>query len=334
MADLMLRKLRVALSSEYVVLLLTGAYVLGLWPIVPQIASLATLREILTAMLPLLVLAIGETFVLIIAGIDLSITSTVAMSSVVGASLMTADGGYLAGHALAVPAAVAAFVIVGVAVGVFNGLCVTRLGMPAFMVTLVAQVGISGAAVWFTSFRSTSVSIGGLPRSFVAIGQGDIGGIPYALLLCAAIGLCAHVLLHHTILGRWLYAVGNNPRAALVSGVPVERVVLFAFVLSALCAALASIVYTGRLETGTPVLGQRILLDVIGATVIGGVSLFGGKGKVLWVVAGVLFLSTVDKGLQLLGVSQFMVFTVKGAVILAAALMDALRNRLLVGAAA
>lgn len=330
----MWRFLRRLLTSEYLVLLLTALYVLCLWPFAPEIVSAQTALEVIMAMLPLLLLAIGQTFVLIVAGIDLSITSTMAFSSVVAASLMTGDGGYLAGNALAVPVALVAFLLIGLAVGYANGLCVVRFGMPSFMVTLVAQTFLSGAAIWFTSLHSTSVSIGDLPAAFSVIGRGGIAGVPYALLLCLVVAFAAHWLLGRTTLGRWLYAVGNNPRAATVSGVPTGRVIIIAFVLAGLCAALASIVYTSRLETGTPVLGQRVLLDVIGAAVIGGVSLFGGRGKISWVILGVLFLSVVDKGLQLLGLSQSIVFAVKGGVILLAAIIDALRSRILVRVAA
>jgi ribose/xylose/arabinose/galactoside ABC-type transport system permease subunit len=139
----------------------------------------------------------------------------------------------------------------------------------------------------------------------------------------------AYWLLQRTIFGRWLFAVGANPNAALVSGTPVKRVVLTAFMLSGIYAGIASIIYTGRVETGSPILADRVLLDVIGATVIGGVSLFGGKAKIVWVFFGVLFLSVVDKGLQLLGLSQFVVFAVKGGVILLAAASDAYRRRLI-----
>jgi ribose/xylose/arabinose/galactoside ABC-type transport system permease subunit len=330
----MWRFLRRLLTSEYLVLLLTALYVLCLWPFAPEIVSAQTALEVIMAMLPLLLLAIGQTFVLIVAGIDLSITSIMAFSSVVAASLMTGDGGYLAGNVLAVPVALVAFLLIGLAVGYANGLCVVRFGMPSFMVTLVAQTFLSGAAIWFTSLHSTSVSIGDLPAAFSVIGRGGVAGIPYALLLCLVVAFAAHWLLGRTTLGRWLYAVGNNPRAATVSGVPTGRVIIIAFVLSGFCAALASIVYTSRLETGTPVLGQRVLLDVIGAAVIGGVSLFGGRGKISWVILGVLFLSVVDKGLQLLGLSQSIVFAVKGGVILLAAIIDALRSRILVRVAA
>ena len=144
------------------------------------------------------------------------------------------------------------------------------------------------------------------------------------------VALVAYLILKRTVYGRWLYAVGLNPRAAAVSGVPVRRVIFWAFVISGVCAAIASVIYTGRLETGTPVLGQRILLDVIGAAVIGGVSLFGGKGKIIWTVFGVLFLTVIDKSLQLLGLSLASVFSIKGADHPPRRGLDALRHRFLV----
>ena len=121
----------------------------------------------------------------------------------------------------------------------------------------------------------------------------------------------------------------TDSRTAYVSGVPVRTTVMAAFVLSGMLAALASIVYTARLQTGTPILGERILLDVIGAAVIGGTSLFGGKGKVIWTVFGVLFLVLIDTTLKLLGASLFVIYVIKGSVILAAALLDTLRTRYL-----
>jgi ribose transport system permease protein len=125
-----------------------------------------------------------------------------------------------------------------------------------------------------------------------------------------------------------MFAVGGNVRTARVSGVPVERTVLLAYVACGACAAAASILYTARLETGSPVLGQRILLDVIGAVVIGGTSLFGGRGSVVGTIYGAVFITLLDNGLNLMGLSSFTVLIVKGAVILAAALADATRERL------
>jgi len=315
--------------SEYLVFYLTLAYFLAVWPIVPEIATPSSLYNMLTDMLPLLVVAIGQTFVLIVAGIDLSVTSIIAMASVMGASVMTADGGYLGGTFLAVPAGILTFLLVGGLVGWFNGWAVTRLGMPPIIVTLSGLMFLSGAAIWYTTGHSETSSIAGLPRSFVAIGQGSISGIPNALWVALAVGIAAHLLLTHTVFGRWLYAIGINRKAAEVSGVPVGTAILWAFVISGVCAAIASILYTGRLETGTPVLGQRILLDIIAAVVIGGTSLAGGKGKIVWTVGGVLFLVVIDTSLKLLGMSLFVVFAVKGAVILFAAVIDAMRQRIM-----
>ena len=318
------------LLSEYLVLLLTAVYFLAMWPIVPEIATVDTLLDILSSMVPLLVVAIGQTFVLIVAGIDLAAPSIIAMASVVGASVMTGDQGYAAGTGLEIPAGILAFLAIGGAIGIFNGLCTTRFNMPSFIVTLTTMMFFSGAAIWYTAAHTDASSIGNLPRGFVLIGQGQIGGAPFSLAVVLVVAVVAHFVLSRTVYGRWLYAVGLNPRAAAVSGVPVRQVVLWAFIISGLCAAISSILFTGRLETGTPVLGQRILLDIIGAAVIGGVSLFGGKGKILWTVFGVLFLTVIDKGLQLLGLSLASVFAIKGGVILVAAVIDALRHRLLV----
>ena len=319
------------LLSEYFVLVVTAVYVAVMALLVPEILALDTWRDILAAMMPLLVVAVGQTFVLIIAGIDLSAPSILAMASVMGAAVITNDAGLLAGAApwLVVPVGVLAFLLAGGAVGAFNGACVARVGMPAFIVTLTTMMFFSGAAIWFTSaYTDSGSSIGNLPREFVLLGQGRVLGLPVSLLIAGAIVLAAHVVLSHTLYGRWLFAIGLNARAAAVSGVPVRRVVFWAYVISGLCAGLAAVLYTGRLETGSPVLGQRILLDIVGAAVIGGVSLFGGRGKVLWTVYGALFLTVVDKGLSLLGLSLASVFAVKGGVILAAAIIDAQRQRL------
>jgi ribose/xylose/arabinose/galactoside ABC-type transport system permease subunit len=242
---------------------------------------------------------------------------------------MTGDGGYASGTGFEIIAGILAFIAVGAVIGTFNGTCTTRFNMPSFIVTLTTMMFFSGAAIWYTTLQTDASSIGNLPGTFISIGQGHVAGLPISLAVVVIVAGVAHFVLSRTVYGRWLYAVGLNPRAAAVSGVPVRRVIFWAFVISGLCAAISSILYTGRLETGTPVLGQRILLDVVGAAVIGGVSLFGGKGKILWTIFGVLFLTMIDKSLQLLGLPIASVFAIKGSIILAAAVIDALRHRLL-----
>ena len=313
--------------ARHWVALLCVALVLVLGPLVPGFASAANLRNVFSSLLPLLAVAVGQTLVLITGGIDLSVTAVVALASVLGARVMTADGGLLAGSPLAVPVAVVVMLATGLVVGAVNGLSVARLRMPPFLATLAVMTFASGFGIWLTR----SENIAGLPEGFRLLGAGSLGELvplPMPLLVVGPLALGAHVLLTRTVLGRWLFAVGGNARTARVSGVPVERVVLFAYVACAVCAAVASILYAARLETGSPVLGQRILLDVIGAVVIGGTSLFGGRGSVLGTVYGALFITLLDNSLNLMGLSSFSVLMVKGAVILAAALVDAIRERL------
>ena len=324
--------LRGLLLSEYFVLVVTALYVAVTALFVPEILTADTWRDILAAMMPLVVVAIGQTFVLVIAGIDLSAPSILATASVIGAAVMTADpGGLLAGSPpwITVPAGVITFLLVGGLIGMLNGAAVTRFGMPAFIVTLTTMMFFSGAAIWFVSaYTSAGSSIGNLPRAFVFLGQGRVFDLPVSIAVAGAVAVVGQVVLSRSLFGRWLFAIGLNARAAAVSGVPVRRIVFWAYAISGCCAGLASVLYTGRLETGSPVMGQRVLLDVVGAAVIGGVSLFGGRGKVQWTVFGALFLTVVDKGLQLLGLSLASVFAVKGGVILAAAIVDAQRQRL------
>jgi ribose transport system permease protein len=209
--------------------------------------------------------------------------------------------------------------LIGAAIGVLNGAAITGLQMPPFIVTLTTMMFFSGFAIWLTQSRN----IYQLPAAFTGIGRNTGFAVAVAAVASAAVWL----LLERSLAGRWIFAVGRNARTAFVSGVPVNRTLVFTYITSGILAAIASVLYTGRLETGSPVLGQRILLDVIGATVIGGTSLFGGKGKVAWTAAGVLFMTVVDNSLALLGLSNFAVLMAKGTVILAAALLDTLRTR-------
>ena len=316
----MFRWWRKSLLSEHLVLFLSAVYFAAMWPFTPGLAAPENLANIAFAMLPLLIVAIGQTFVLISRGIDLSVTSSIALASVTGALVMNADTGWLRGSAVAVPAGLGAMLAIGALLGLANGAAITRLRMPPFIVTLTTMMFFSGLAIWITK----SKNIFGLPAAFNAIGARALPAFAVTL----SVAVVAHLALSRTLLGRWLYAVGHNERTAYVSGVPVGRVTLGAYIVCGLCAAVASVLYTGRLETGSPTMAQRILLDVIGATVIGGTSLYGGKGKVLWTVFGVLFLTLIDNTLNLQNLSHFTIMMVKGGVILLAAVLDATRHKL------
>jgi ribose/xylose/arabinose/galactoside ABC-type transport system permease subunit len=307
------------LRSEGLVLFLAGVYALVFAMFTPDFATTGNAAYVLLAFLPLALVALGETVVLITGGIDLSLPAVLGLSSVAGAAVMSVDSGWLGDSRIAVPAGLVVMFSVGGVVGLVNGLAVGALRMPPFIVTLTSMMFFSGVAEWCTQAKT----IGGLPAAFNALG----GRLPPALVFGAVMALGLHLLLSRTVIGRWLYAVGHNPRAALVSGVPVPVVTVAAYVLSGLMGAGGAALYTAQAESGSSELGQRLLLDVVGGAVIGGTSLFGGRGKVLWTLYGVLFVKLIDNSLNLLGFSHFTIMMIKGGVILAAAALDGMRRR-------
>ena len=331
------------LLSENFVLYLSILYFLVLL-FVPKIAWMQNLKNIRSNMWPLFALVIGQMFVLILGGIDLSQGSIVAITSVIGGIFMTSkldpavfeksplwglvlseNGGLLAGSPWAVGAAVAAMLFVGSLIGLLNGTAIAKFKMPPFMVTLVSMIFFDGLAIYLTS----SENIGNLPAAFIAIGKGQIGFVSYSFLVALGLGVVAHIILSRTLLGRWFFAVGKNISTSVTSGVPAGRVTILAYVFSGFCAAAGSVLYSARLEYGRPTVGADLLLDIIGAAVIGGISLFGGKGKVLWALFGVLFFALLSNLLNVLNRSFFTVQIIKGSIILAAALIDVTRTRIL-----
>ena len=350
-----------AVLSDWFVLWLTLAYFVVLLPFLPTLSTPANLTNLLSNAWPLLIVALGQTFVMTIGGIDLSQGAVVGFTSTLGAALIATvgppeilssapiwgvliaeDGGVLAGQ---VWFGIAIMLIAGALIGLINGTLVAWLSMPPFMVTLVAMITVGAFGIWLTQ----SENIRNLPDTYIALGKGEIVSvylgakdrseiprreihniIGYAALIAVVLAIALHLLLERTVFGRQVVAVGANRKAAEIAGVPVRRVIVLVFVLSALCATVGAVLYSARLEAGRPTLGEgAFLLDVIGATVIGGTSLFGGKGKVLWTVFGVLFFVLLSNTLNLMNLSTFHIDMVKGGVILAAALLDVARTRLL-----
>jgi ribose/xylose/arabinose/galactoside ABC-type transport system permease subunit len=311
------------LKSGLLSLLLCVFYSLIMGVVAPGFASLENLSNVAVAMLPLMVVATGQTVVLIAAGIDLSVTSIIALTSIAGAALVTGDNGYLiqAGLSsqLASLLAIIAMLAIGAVIGLFNGSCVVWLKMPPFIVTLTTMMFVSGLAVWSTQ----SQSISNLPDSLLVFGKQAwlAGGI------ALVVAVLVQFLLSRSRLGSGLRAIGYNPQTALAAGVDVNRLIVLAYVMSGLCAAIGSLLIIGQLETGSPVQWENNLLDVIGATVIGGTSLYGGRGHVVWTFFGVLLLTLIDNSLNLLNLSYFTIMMAKGGVILLAALIDTLRTR-------
>jgi ribose/xylose/arabinose/galactoside ABC-type transport system permease subunit len=338
------------LMSEYLILYLCVAMFVGLYLVSPTVASPRNIGNLLSNMWPLLVIAVGQTFVLIIAGIDLSQGAVVSLASVVGAAfiaqsaqpivfsksplwgvMLFEDGAILHDSVIGVPVAIIAMLLVGLVIGAFNGIAVAYARIPPFMVTLVTSMFVSALAIYVVKTEN----IIDLPHEFGVIGDAfalpGLDGLEFfgiAMAIAIGIAVVAHLVLSRSIFGRWLYGIGNSPRAALVSGVPVKKVIVATYVFSAVCAAAASIIYTARVDQGRPTLGAPLLLDIIAAVVIGGTSLFGGRGKIIWTVFGVVFLVLLGNALSLLNVPFFYVAIVKGSVILLAALLDVVRRRL------
>jgi len=290
----------------------------------PGFFSVNNTWNLLYSFFPLLIAAIGQTFVIITAGIDLSITSVIALCSVAGGYLMSTDTGLGLASYQSITLAFVLMLICGACIGLINGLSVTRLGMPAFMVTLISMIFFSGLAIWFTQ----SQNIYNLPEPFVNMPYTFVLGLPVPTYIGLAVLLLAYVLLARTLWGDWIYAVGLNSKVSRISGVKVNKTIVAVYVFSGLCAALASFLYTARLETGSPVMGQALLLDIIGGVVIGGTSLYGGKGKIHWTFFGVLFIVMLDNSLNLIGLSYFLIMMVKGLVILLAAMLNLGSDRL------
>ncbi len=309
--------------QDNLILYLCLAYGLLAALAVPGFASSANFWNLLFNLLPLLIVGIGQMVVMLTAGIDLSVTSTVALASLAGAFMMSSDSGLALSTGAGIFLGILLMLTCGAGVGLVNGLTITRLGMPPFMVTLTTMIVFSGLAVWSTA----SQNIYNLPDAFVDITYQSLLGIPIPLLIALSVVGAVSFILRRTILGQWLYATGMNPKAAYISGVDTQSTTVIAYVVSGLCGAVAAVLYMARLETGSPVLGQHILLDVIGAVVIGGTSLFGGKGKVKWTVYGALFIILLDNSLNLVGLSYFLIMIVKGFIILTAAVVYRMQDQ-------
>jgi ribose transport system permease protein len=281
----------------------------NLWNIANQIAVIA-------------ILAIGMTMVIITGGIDLSVGSLVALAAVTTALLIERLGAVEAPAAAMVLACLAGVLACGL-VGLFNGVMVTLFRMPSFLVTLAMMQVASGLAGKLTGGESVS----DLPPSFKWLGTGaDLFGVPNAVLLMLLLYAVAHVLMTRTVLGRYLYAVGGNARAARLSGVPVRRVVIFAYVASGLLAGLGGVILTSQLKSGAPIYGRSYELYVIAAVVVGGTSLSGGRGKIFGTLLGALLIAVLWNGMNLTNVDPYSQMIVFGLVILGAVLFDQLRR--------
>ncbi|EEW23708.1 ABC transporter permease [Rhodobacter ferrooxidans] len=255
-------------------------------------------------------IALGMTLVIISGGIDLSVGPVAALSGVLGAAMLVAG--------VPIPLAVAGALVVGLFCGFLSGALIAWGGLQPFIVTLGGLSLFRALALIFTG----GTPIFGLPDGFRAVTNGSLLGVPNPVIIVAVLALLAWVILNKTPLGEYFMAVGGNPEAARIAGVPVTMTKLAAYMISGLMAAVASMILIGRLGAAEPTLGSLWELDAIAAAAIGGASLMGGRGSIIGTLIGCIILGTLRNGLTLMNVQAFYQLLATGIIIIVAMLID------------
>lgn len=261
------------------------------------------------------ILAAGQAVVIISGGIDLSVGSILALSAVVIGALIQVDVDPLL--------ATLAGLLTGTAAGLVNGFVITKGKIPPFIATL----GMLGIARGLALVITEGVSYQVLVPFFLYIGNAKVLGLPIPLFFVLITFLVVSVMMHMTVFGRHIYAIGGDERVARLEGIPVDRQKIKIYMLSGFLAALAAVVMTGRLAATPPSVGQGIELQAIAAVIIGGVSFVGGRGMVLTALIGALIMAMITNGLNILGISSFYQQVLIGVVIIVAVWLDNLKSR-------
>lgn len=281
----------------------------------PGFATTTNGLSILLATSLIAVVAVGETFVVVTGGIDLSIGSNVALSGIITGIALHAG--------LPVPAAILLAIVFGGLIGLFNGVAVAVFGMNSFIVTL-SMLAMARGLAFIVAGGNT---VFGFPQSFDDLGGSNLGPVPIAALISLGIVAIGGFVLTRTVFGSYIYAVGGNPEAARLAGIPVRQTLLAAYVISGALAGVGGVILTGRLDSAQPIAATGLELNAIAAVVIGGASLFGGKGNIGGTLLGVLIIGLINNGLTLKNVQPFWVQFIQGAVIFTAALADSIGAR-------
>lgn len=262
-----------------------------------------------------LVVAVGMTFVITSGGIDLSVGSIVAVAGMVMADLVSRQWSL----AVAVPAAL----LVGTLCGMLNGVLITRLRLPPFIVTLGTMSIFRGVALIYNDGKP----LYGLAQKVLKVISGDIASIPIPVIIALAVALLAHFVLRHTVIGEYTTAIGGNEETTRLSGIDVRRYKIIIYSISGLMCGLAGVILTSRLSAAEPIAGVMYELDAIAATVMGGTSLTGGEGTIFGTLIGALLMGVLRNGLNLLNIQSYYQQLVIGAVIVLAVAIDKLRKR-------
>lgn len=270
------------------------------------------------------ILAIGMTFVIITAGVDLSVGSVLALSGIVAARFATTNSGLAIGdtaQAVLMPLIIA--LGIGIICGLINGTILARYRLQPFIVTM----GMLSAARGLTLLTTDGNPVSQLNSDFRLLGNGYLMGIPVPVMIFLLLFVIAWILLNKTLFGRYIYAVGGNPKSARTSGINVVRIKVLAYTLCGALAGIAGLILTARTGSAQTNAGAAYELDAIAAVVIGGTSMAGGVGTLLGTLFGVLIIGVMNNGLDLLGVQSYYQQIIKGALIVAAVLLDPSRKQ-------
>jgi ribose transport system permease protein len=264
------------------------------------------------------IIAVGMTFVILTAGIDLSVGAIVAFTGVITASVLKIQ----APLPVAFTLALAAGLVVGALSGAVAGIFITRFNITPFIVTLALMTIWRGAGYMYTDGRP----VWGLPDEFSFLGSGRLLSIPVPTLLMVLVYVVAYVILVYTRFGRHVYAVGGNKEAARLAGISTNGVIMRVYIICGTLSALSGILLASRVNSGQPNAGLSYELDVIAAVVIGGTSLFGGRGTIVGTFIGAMLIGVLRNGLNLMNVGSYVQSVVLGVVILLAVLLDQFRK--------
>ena len=310
--------------ARYAAPLFLGALVVVFALLEPRFLHPLNLMNILRQVSIIGLVAVGMTFVILTAGIDLSVGSLVALCGLVAAYVAKGglDDRFAVGAAAdtgnPVGLAVLAAVAVGMTAGLLQGLAITKLRVPPFVVTLGGLTAFRGLALLI----SGGGPISGFEASYVWWGQGRVYGVPVPVIVLALAALFAWGVLRQTQYGRSVYAVGGNASAAERNGINVQRITISVYVIIGFFCGIASFLLSARLNSAEAVAGLQMELDVIAAVVIGGTSLFGGVGSIVGTMVGVLLIGVLRNGLVLLGVSSFVQQILIGLILVLAVAVD------------
>lgn len=281
----------------------------------PAFLTAENLLNIMQQSSELSILVIAQALILICGKFDLSLESTVGFAPMLAAWLMVVDvsiGG--SGFGLNGWAGILAVFLIAGAIGFVNSMLIVKLKLNAFIATLAVLILLRGATVGITNGQT----LFDLPAQFLYLGSARWAGIPVSIWIAGMLFLGFGIMMRYHRFGRALYAIGGNPEAARVAGIPVERVTIIVFVVAGLLAGLAGILLTGRIASVVASQGQNMIFYVFAAAVIGGISLNGGQGSLLGALTGVLFLGILQNILTLSQVAAFWIDAAYGAIILAA----------------